>query len=76
MAKYMTCYTLKCDLTEAFTENENWQQAQDACDDYVWQSAPDKKTAIEQHDAKLEEWERDLHAWLKGKKANPNTKTY
>jgi hypothetical protein len=75
--RIMTCYSVHGDKWEAFTEDENWQAAQATCDEYVWQLAPDKKTAIAQHDAKLVAWEKDLHEWLSGEtETNPNTKTY
>jgi hypothetical protein len=59
MPRFMTAYFLKEDQVFVYDMDESYtciEFAQDAAEDWVWQFAPDKKIAIEQHDAKLVEW--------------------
>ena len=48
-------------MIQAFADNENWQQAQDApyLADWVWQFADSKEQAIAQHEDKIDEWQND-----------------
>lgn len=63
--RFLTTYSLEKDKVEAFTEEENWEEAQEEAEEYVWQYADNKKQAISQHFDKLDLWEK-----------NPNLKTY
>jgi hypothetical protein len=65
MTRYMTAYFLLEDKVEAFTEDEDWKKAQEEAEDFVWQFAPDKETAIFLHFEKLDDWEN-----------NPDKETY
>jgi hypothetical protein len=42
----------------AYAADESWQQAQDEADEWVWQSAPDRETAIARHEAAFDAWQK------------------
>ena len=46
------------DKIMVFTE-ENYKDAPDDIEDWVWQYAPDEATAIKQHNQKVDEYEAD-----------------
>jgi len=43
----------------AFHELEDWREALDSAEDWVWQFADNPQQAIYQHESKLDEWEAD-----------------
>lgn len=47
---------------EAFSEDDDWGDAQENSDEYVWQYAYDKDSAISQHCDKHDEWSADIAA--------------
>ena len=62
MPRYLTAYFMPDngpDYVAAFTEDENWREACEPAEDYVWQFATNKQAAILQHFDKLDEWEAD-----------------
>lgn len=62
MPRYMTTYSFDTDKIEAFLESEDWQTAQELADEYVWQHAPDRAAAIDNHIVKQDEWAADQKA--------------
>lgn len=62
MPRFLTTYNWDDPEAKAFAEHEDWGKAQANADDYVWQFAPDKETAIRQHDAKVDAWREDQDA--------------
>lgn len=59
MKRFMTCWMGDTDEILAFTEDENWKEAQENADDFVWQWATSREVAVEAHHDKLEECQRD-----------------
>ena len=54
--------TSKDNEIQAFSENENWQDAADVSDEYVWQFAESKEQAIDQHHDKFGQWQDETQA--------------
>ena len=65
MTRFMTCWMIDTGEILAFTEDEGWQKAQEESDEFVWQWAVNRETAIAAHIHKVEEWEN-----------NPTKETY
>ena len=61
MKRFMTYVEMgdKSEELKALGENENWQDVK--AEEFVWQFAPDKETALKQHDEKFIAWRTDVN---------------
>jgi len=71
--RFMTAYFLEEDVIKAYTEDENWKEAQENAEEWIWQFADDKPTAILQHYDKHDLWKKDYTQFLL---RHPNQETY
>lgn len=56
--RYISMYFLEDNLLEVYREDEpEWREKDPT--DFIWQYAPDRETARDQHFDKLDEWELD-----------------
>ena len=59
MNKYLTTHNAATDTIEVFAESEDYVEAQNLADEWVWQYANDKLAALSQHFDKHDEWTKN-----------------